>query len=252
MAESAKYWIALPADQKQYFYNIAAKSDGDHTAFEFFHTEIPDVVKHDPEGISILLDGGEVTVPVDGYPGPGPGQLSDDTITVEMPDRDMSRVVSGENGGDYTPDNVVLEDAGINRSRQAADMSDADYQSASDAINADAEIIANRVADTPSDVITQTADTAESIDLLDVLDTVGDVIIPLSAGYTVYKSVSKSVQKSDATAEEQAAIVAVATGGSVAGMAALCLNPVTGPVVGVAAACIGAWKLFELVGRAID
>lgn len=252
MAESTKYWIALPAEQKQYFYNIAAKSEGNHTAFEFFHTEIPDAIKHDPEGIDILLNGGDVVVAVDGHPGPGPGQLSDDTMTVEMPDRDMSRVESGHNGGDYTPDNVVLEDSGINRSRQEADMSDADYQTATESINADAEVIANRVADVPADAVSQTAEVAEGINVLDVLDTVGDVIIPAAVGYNVYKSVSKSVSKSNKSREEQAAIVGGVTGAGVAATAVLCFNPVTGPVVGAVAACVGAYKLFEFVGRALD
>ena len=127
LAQSTELWNALPDSVKSYFYGIASKSDAGHTAVEFFHTEIPDALKSDPDGIQLLLDGGTVTVPVDTFEY-GRASIGTDTVEYELPDRDMSRINSGANGGDYTPDNTVLENASVNRARGGVDMTDAEKE----------------------------------------------------------------------------------------------------------------------------
>ena len=236
MAESTQYWLALPESTKQYFYGIASKSDGGHTAFEFFHTEIPDSLKSDPAGIDILMNGGEITVAVDGHPGPGPGQLSDDTMTVEMPDRDMSRVESGFNGGDYTPDNVVLENASVNRARGAADMTDADYQSATDSLSADADMIAERVTDTADVVVADVASAAESAG--GIVETALEMVLPVTVGAKSAHHVWQSTKSMDDG--ERVAVTALAGGAGVLATAAVVANP-------VGAACVAAWGTWKLV-----
>ena len=152
MAQSTEYWMALPDSIKSYFYGIASKSDGGHTAFEFFHTEIPDALKSDPDGIELLLDGGTVTVPVDTFER-GRASTGTDTVEYELPDRDMSRIDAGVNGGDYTPDNVVLENASVNRARGGVDMTDAELDTATESLASDAELISDRIGSNVADVL---------------------------------------------------------------------------------------------------
>ena len=51
----------------------------------------------------------------------------------------MSRIDAGVNGGDYTPDNVVLENASVNRARGGVDMTDTELDVATESLATDAE-----------------------------------------------------------------------------------------------------------------
>ena len=243
MAESAKCWNALPDSTKQYFYGIASKSDSGHTAFEFFHTEIPDVLKNDPDGIEILLDGGTVTAPVDTFER-GRAMTGTDTVEYDMPDRDMSRIDSGANGGDYTPDNVILESASDNRARGAADMTDAEYADVSETLASDADIIANRVADTTDTIVADVANAGESAG--DVLGSVLESVMPVTVGAKCAHATWQSTKHMDDG--ERVATTALAAGGGVLATVAVFSNPVTATI----AAGYAGWKLFGAATKLAD
>ena len=243
MAESAQYWMDLPDSIKQYFYGIASKSDAGHTAFEFFHTEIPDVLKSDPDGIEILLDGGDVTVAVDTFER-GRASTGTDTVEYTMPDRDMSRGESGVNGGDYTPDNVILESAPDNRARGAADMTDAEYADVSETLATDAEIIANRVSDTTDVMVSDVATAGESLGetLGNVLECVAPVTVGAKCAHAAWQ------RNTHMTAGERTATTALAAGGGVLATVAVLSNPVTATI----AAGYAGWKLFGAATKLAD
>jgi hypothetical protein len=243
--ESAALFEQLPAPVRQYFYNVAAKSD--MTAQQVFHYEIPDVLKSDPEGITLLLNGGDIAVATDGFPGPGPGELSDSTTTVEMPDRDFSRIQSGNNGGEYTQDNVVLEDSSINRSRQATDMTDAEVNTAEVSLDADADLIAERIPQDVADITVSVTETsthiAEDVAIVaetsgsEILETVLEGVLPVTIGAKMAHTAWKKGADAPTTA--------LAGGLGVAATYAVVANP-------VGAACVaiyGTYKLATLAGK---
>ena len=126
-AEATQYWNALTPDQKQVFYNYASKSEGNHTAFEWFNHLVPDSLKDDPQEIETFMDGGTI--------------VTTDGEVIEIPDKDLSRIQSGENGGEYTTDNTIMEDASDNRSRGSADMTDEEFEVVEATNNIEAEVI---------------------------------------------------------------------------------------------------------------
>ena len=248
MAQSTVAWNNLPDSIREYFYGIAAKSDSGHTAFEFFHSEIPDAVKNDPEGIQLLLDGGTVTVPVDEFV-QGRASTTPDTIEVELPDRDMSRVEAGANGGDYTPDNVVLEDASINRARGGVDMTDAEFNAASESVSADADMIADRIVSDGTDVVATVADTSTAVDGSviaaaeagdGILDTLLEGVLPVTVGAKLAHASWSDNDHMDAG--ERTAVAALWGGGGVLATAAVVANPIGAAAV----ACYGTYKLARL------
>ena len=75
------------------------------------------------------MNGGTVTTEEWTYDqGRGSGHY--EAVETELPDRDISRVESGANGGEYTPDNTIMEDASINRARGADNMTEVEYADA--------------------------------------------------------------------------------------------------------------------------
>lgn len=238
-SESAALFAQLPESVRQMFYSVAAKSD--MTAQQVFHYEIPDVLKSDPEGIELLLNGGDVVVATEGFPGPGPGASMDDTTTVEMPDRDFSRIQSGNNGGEYTQDNVVLEDSSINRSRQAADMTDAEVDAAQTSLEADADIIADRIPQDVADVTASVSETsgyiAEDVAIVaetsgsEILETVLEGVLPVTVGAKLAHSAWKNGADAPTTA--------LAGGAGVLATVAVVSNP-------VGAACVAAYGTYKL------
>jgi len=219
-AESTQLFDALPEAAQQYFYGIASKSNGEYSAQEFFHSEVPDIVKDDPEGLRLLLDG---------------GTIESGGATYSMPDRDMSRVESGANGGEYTPDNVVLEDASINRARGADDMTASEFTDATESLSADADLIAERVAEDAGEIIPAVAEGADG-----VFETVLEGILPVTVGIKAAHSAWQSTENLDDG--ERAAVAALAGGSGVLATVAVVSNP-------IGAACVaayGTWKLFEL------
>ena len=182
----------------------------------------------------MLLDGGTVTVPVDTFER---GRMSSgtDTIEYELPDRDFSRVQSGANGGDYTTDNVVLEDASINRSRGAADMTDAEYETAVESISTDAELISDRVVDVSDVVVADVATAAEAGGGL--LETVADQVLPLAVTAKIAKEVWKKNEDMDNVSRAQRTATIGALG--YLGTIAVLSNP-------VGQACAAAYGMYKV------
>ena len=214
-AEATQYWMALDSSQKQMFYDIASKSEGNHTAFEWFMHLVPDPLKDNPEQVTIYMQGGTVTV--------------DGTEHI-IPDRDVSRITSGENGGEYTTENTIMEDSSVNRSRGADNMTDAEYDTALDANAADVELIDN------ADLATEQLQQAPEL-LGEALGTVADVAIAGVAAYKTGKYVYNNLPSS--WDEEDKAL---ATGGAAVGTAALAFTPPGQLAIGLYCT----WKLIGL------
>ena len=215
-ATATQYWMALDTAQKQMFYDIASKSEGNHTAFEWFMHLVPDPLKDSPEEVTTFMQGGTV--------------ILDDGTVHEIPDRDVSRITSGENGGEYTTENTIMENSSVNRSRGADNMTDAEYDTALEANAADVELI-----DT-AEAATEQLEAAPEL-LGETLGTVADVAIAGVAAYKVgqhvYNNLPSSWDEDDKV---------LATGGAADGTAALAFTPPGQVVVGLYCT----WKLLGL------
>ena len=149
-------WNNLPPDVKQKFYDIGSK--GDWTAHEAYDHLVPDTLKDNPD---------EVTAWMDGNPDIG------------VPDRDVSRIESGENGGEYSTDNTVMENASDNRARGSDNMTDDEYQQVLEDNQADIEAIeAHYVGENEVAQSSELAVYADNPGVLDVIGDVAEVILP--------------------------------------------------------------------------
>jgi len=244
IADSNMLFSDLPMHIQDKFQAIAYKSDSGQTARQFFHTEVPDISKADPEAVELLLDGGTVLIPQDVYH-QGAGGVQTEAVEYTLPDRDFSRIESGANGGDYTSDNVVLEDMSINRSRGAEDMTDVEYESATDALQGDADILSNRLGDV-ADVGTSDLTAAAEVSGESVLETAFESVLPISMGVKGAHSAWQAT--SHLPNDERVAVTALAGGGSV--LATYTLLAVPG--VNILVAGYGIWQLTKLACAGID
>lgn len=220
-ATATQYWMALDTAQKQMFYDIASKSEGNHTAFEWFMHLVPDPLKDSPEEVTTFMQGGTVVL--------------DDGTVHEIPDRDVSRIVSGENGGEYTTDNTIMENSSVNRSRGADNMTEAEYDTALEANAADVELI-----DT-AEAATEQLEQAPEL-LGEALGTVADVAIAgiaaYKAGHYVYDNLPSDWEEDDKV---------LATGGAAIGTAALAFTPPGQLAIGMYCT----WKLISFGAKLI-
>ena len=158
--EVASYWYALPNSVKNQFRNIANK--GDWTAQEAFDHLVPDGLKDNPQEVQTFMDGGTVTQEVWVYDqGTANGHYEE--VTYEVPDRDVSRIQSGANGGEYSAENTIMEDMSINRARGSADMTQVEYQATVEANAVDEQVI-EAAFDSATETVAETAEfEAESV-----------------------------------------------------------------------------------------
>ena len=169
-------WNLLPLEVKEKFYSIASK--GDWTAYEAYDHLVPDTLKDNPEEVVTWMDGGTVSFEVDDY-NRGRAGTTTEQVEVEIPDRDVSRI---EAGGDYSPENTIMEDMSVNRSRGAADMTGSEFEAAEAANATDTTLIENAfesatestelIADTATTTISDTAGSMLSDAILPVLGAV--------------------------------------------------------------------------------
>jgi len=224
-------WVNLPADQKARFENIAAKDgDPDMDAYDWFEHLVPEPIQDQPEMVDVFMDGGTVTqevyVPAQGRAG---GQYEQVEYTVS--DKDVSRIQSGKNGGEYTKENTVMEDASANRSRGAEDMTPEELQDIQEANQLEAEMLES--AEVLQDSAAENADVlmsaTEATDT--VLDAVLDGVLPATYGARVAHYAW--TQTSDMEAGERIATTALVGGGGVlATYGALSLVPGLNLVLG--------------------
>ena len=226
-------WINMPTEQKDMFNSIAYKDGNpDLDGYDWFNHLVPSELQDNPQEVEVFMNGGEVTQEVWVYDqGTNSGHY--ETVTHELPDRDVSRIQSGENGGEYTPDNTVMENASINRSRQADNMSAEDLESAQEAASVDAELIdggATAFTDVSESTVTQVAEatgnsTTTTADVVEagssaaeagdsLLENVLEGVLPITYGAKAAHHVWKGT--SDMDTQERIAVTALAGGATVA------------------------------------
>ena len=224
----------LEPEVQRKFIDIANKDPEGRSPAEWFEHLVPEELQDSSTETQVFMDGGEVTkeVWVD-YPGAAGGRW--ETVEFEIADRDVSRRVSGHNGGEYTMDNTIMEDSSINRSRGAENMTESEFELAQEANAADAHLIDNTTD------ITETM--SESPEVLgEALGTVADVAIAGIAAYKVGEYTYNNLPADWSETDKK-----VATGGAAIGTAALAFTPPGQFVIGVYAA----YKLFCLGYKAV-
>jgi hypothetical protein len=155
LSQSQLNWVNLPSDQKDMFNNIAAK-DGDLSmdGYDWFDHLVPDELQDSAQEVEVFMNGGTVTREEWVYDqGRGSGHY--ETVDYEISDKDVSRVQSGHNGGEYTSDNTIMEDSSINRARGADNMTAEELDTAQAAVETDISLIDG--ADVATEQLTTTA-----------------------------------------------------------------------------------------------
>lgn len=161
----------LPADLQSKFRWTGSK--GDWTPEEAYEHLVPEHLRDHPEEIRSYMDGNP---------------------DLGIADKDVSRLVSGKNGGEYSTDNTIMEHASTNRSYGAENMTPERYQEAVDLNAQDAAIIeANYVEDGVS--VVEGTSLVEASDGL--LETAIDGLIPLGAGIAAAAYVGGQFEKTE-------------------------------------------------------
>ena len=203
----------LPEDIRDKFYAVSAKSsDSTVSPADWYEHLVPDTLQDSVTEIRSWMDG---------------------NADIGVADRDVSRIISGANGGEYTTDNTFMELSEINRGRGASNITPSEL-AASQADNLrDTGIIESAITD---DTVTSTAAStvaAESSFLGDVAEAAVDGILPTAAAVVAGHQVAK---RCDNTAD------AVGYGALAAGGAALLMCT---PIGQLGALGYGSYKLFR-------
>ena len=237
------FYNVLPLDLKSKFSNIAAK--GDWTPQEAFKHLVPEHLQDNPDEVRAWMDGIDITT-TEWVHDRGVANGHYEEVEWQIPDRDVSRI---EAGGDYSAENTIMEDMSVNRSRQAADMTSTEYETAVDMNNIDAKLIEDHfVGD--AEVLTEAIPVPVTVEAGpaaevggSIFGDVGEVIVegalPVVAAVKAAKFVS---DKCDTTIDK------VGFGSAAAGAAAWFM---TTPVGLVCAAGYGGYKLTELAFKTI-
>ena len=207
-------WNALPTSVKQKFYDIGQK--GDWTAQEAYDHLVPDHLKDNPDEVVAWMDG-------------------DPTLGIN--DKDVSRIESGENGGEYSTDNTVMEDMSVNRSRGADNMSDTEFDVTTEANSVDAEVI-----ETHFEAVTEVASEANSI-FETISETFFEALLPAMAAFKVGTLVADQY---DTTKDK----IGYGSLGALGG-AAIMTTPLGVPIAG-AYGIYTAYKLTRKLGTFLD
>ena len=157
-----------------------------------------------------------------------------------MEARDVSRITSGHNGGDYTDENTVLELSGPNRARGATNITSAEV----DEIHA---FNAANAADIDSDTVEAASDALVAISAADKAAGIGelagpltqgvlDCVLPAVAGAKVYQKLPKRWNRTQKAGTSAAAALAT-------------LGVVSNPVGAAVVAGIAIWKASGAIHR---
>ena len=214
-------WVNLPSEQKDMFNNIAYKDGNpDLDGYDWFEHLVPDAIQDQPEMVEVFMNGGTVTQEVWVHD-QGMANGHYEQVSYEVADKDVSRIVSGANGGEYTPDNTVMEDASANRARGGDNMTSEELDSIQEANIIEADFIDG--ADVIVDGFESTASTsldmaAEATSVFDVAgDVLSDIAAPAIGAYVAGTTVANHM---DST-QDKLGYGALAAGGG----ALLCLTP---------------------------
>ena len=181
----------LPKDLKDKFYYAGRK--GDWTAEEAYEHLVPNHLKDNPNEIRAWMDGDPI---------------------LGVPDRDISRIVSGSNGGKYNETNTIMEDMSLNRSRGSDNMTMEEYHQTIESNAEDAAIIENHFT---GDVMYKDVDATEMVtpvveeSLLDAtMGAMWEGVLPAAAAVTAGAYVGDRFQ----TKQDRLGYGALAAGGA--------------------------------------
>ena len=198
----------LPVDIQREFYYAGRK--GDWTQEEAYEHLVPEHLRDNPDEIRAWMNGDtlttEVWVPERGRAG---GQW--EQVEVTVPDKDISRIISGKNGGEYSVENTIMEDMSANRSRGAANMTPEEYQQIVETNAADAELIENHYVEKLMFEETEiVAPVAEASLAETAMGAMWDGVLPAAAAVTAGAYVGDKFK----TREERLGYGALAAGGA--------------------------------------
>jgi len=213
-------WVNLPSEQKDMFNSIAYKDGNpDLDGYDWFEHLVPDSIQDQPEMVETYMNGGTVTQEVWVHD-QGMANGHYEQVTYEVADKDVSRITSGANGGEYTPDNTVMEDASANRARGGDNMTTDELDSINEAnsIEADfidgAEVITTDYAEA-ADIAVSTAEASDGL-----LNAVLDGILPVTYGAKAAHYAWKSTE--DMPESDRLATTALVGGAAVGTTYAAC------------------------------
>lgn len=241
LSASELAWVNLPSEQKEVFNNIAYKDGNpDLDGYDWFEHLVPTDIQDQPEMVDAFMDGGTVTQEVWVHD-QGTANGHYEQIQIDVADKDVSRITSGANGGEYTLDNTVMEDASLNRARGAADMTSTELESIDAANAAEAGLIdGGEIVESTVEVTSGAIEATEvGTQILGAtVDVLSDVVAPAVGAYIAGTAVAEHCDN------QQEAVV---YGGLTAiGVGILCTTPVGATVLGM---YCGA-KLFKRVWTA--
>ena len=196
----------LPQDIKDQFYYAGQK--GEWTFEEAYHHLIPEHLRDNPDEIRMFMNGGTVEQEVWVY---DQGRASGHYELIDVPDKDISRIQAGANGGEYSVENTIMEDMSANRSRGGTDMTPEEYQQIVDNNAVDAYNIENHFQEklmfNETEIIAPIAEES----LLDVaMGAAWEGVLPAAAAVTAGAYVGDKFEKR----EDRLGYGALAAGGA--------------------------------------
>ena len=196
----------LPQDIKDEFYYAGRK--GEWTQEEAYEHLVPEHLRDNPDEIRTFMNGGTVEREVWVF---DQGRAGGHYELVEVTDKDISRIISGKNGGEYSTENTIMEDMSANRSRGAANMTPEEYQQVVDNNSVDAYNIENHFKETNMFEESQFAAPIPEETLLDsVMGGMWEGVLPAAAAVTAGAYVGDKFQKR----EDRLGYGALAAGGA--------------------------------------
>ena len=229
-------WVNLPSEQKDIFNNIAYKDGNpDLDGYNWFEHLVPTPIQDQPEMVEVFMNGGTVTQEVWVHD-QGMANGHYEQVSYEVADKDVSRITSGANGGEYTPNNTVMEDASANRARGGDNMTTDELESIEATNASEAQFLdgGDVVADASDTTFNALEATEATSDLLGAaVDVISDIAAPAIGAYVAGTTVAKHMD----TDQDKLGYGALAAGGA----ALVCLTP-PGQIA-LSAYC--GWKLLE-------
>ena len=222
-------WDALPLDSRVMFYDIASKEGSTMTGAEWFYHLVPNQIQDQPDMVEVYMNGGTVTREVYVHDqGRAGGHY--EQVEYNIADKDVSRIQSGANGGEYTTENTIMEDASANRARGGDNMTAEELESIETSNALEAEFLDGAEVFTEStdtmEVVTSAAEATDSF-----LEAVLDGVLPVTYGAKAAQAVWDTTDKMDTG--ERIAVTALGGGGVVLGTyTALSLVPGLNLVLG--------------------
>ena len=214
-------WVNMPTEQKDIFNNIAYKDGNpDLDGYDWFEHLVPTEIQNQPEMVEVFMNGGTVTQEVWVHD-QGMANGHYEQVEFNIADKDVSRITSGANGGEYTLDNTVMEDASANRARGADNMTTNELESVEATNVAEAELIdGGEVVSSVTDVTVGAIDGAEAgTELLGAAtDLLTDALAPAIGATMAAKAVSSQFKST----EDKVGYGALAAGGA----ALVCMTPI--------------------------